>query len=405
MTGHKRIFIAAALALGALGTQGFGARAQDADTARFGALEARTQILVAQLAGRPPAAIPNVEEPAPLQRVQDSGALSVRLDRLDSQLRALTGQIEQLQFQQRKLEEQQRKAQADADFRFLELGGKPAPAKQGALSEPPRLPAQAALPAPATVPAALPPLASGPAQPLPGAGRRLPKAASGGDAFDPAAQPNAPGVPRPLGGAAPQGAALPGPAATLPGGPISLSDEPDPLSAPVELGKPGLNRQSGNSGIEPLNPGAAPQTPPVAVLPAPQTTAALPLPAAPADDYQGALASLKQGQYEVAEAALRTYIAKNPRSSRLPDATYYLGETYFQRGRHREAAEQFLKLSTDYSGSTRAPDSLLRLGLSLRAMGANEQACATFGEIARKYPAASPTVRRGAEQEIKRGKC
>ena len=95
----------------------------------------------------------------------------------------------------------------------------------------------------------------------------------------------------------------------------------------------------------------------------------------------------------------------HPRSSRLPDATYYLGETFFQRGRHREAAEQFLKISTDYSGSSRAPEGLLRLGLSLRAMGANEQACATFGEVARKYPAAPIAVRKGAEREIQRGKC
>ena len=359
MTGFTRGMIAAVLALGVMGVPGQPARAQDA------------------------------------------AGLAVRLDRLDNQLRTLTGLIEQLQFQQKKLEEQMRKAQADADFRFQELGGKPAPVKQGAAAEAPRGPAaQAALPA-----TPLPPLAAGPAQQLtPGGLRKPARPPSAGDAFDPASQPNAPGAPKPLGGPP-----LPGPATILPGGPISPGDDPDPLGNPVELGQPGQLRPAGNSGIEPLNPGAAPLTPPALIpgapLSAPSVTAALPPAAGPVDDYQSALASLKLGQYEVAEQGLRGFILKNPRSSRLPDATYYLGETFFQRGRHREAAEQFLKISTDYSGSSRAPEGLLRLGLSLRAMGANEQACATFGEVARKYPAAPIAVRKSAEREIQRGKC
>ena len=345
-------------------------------------------------------------------RAQDAASLSVKIDRLENQLRAMTGLIEQMQFQQKRMEEQLRKAQADSDFRFQELGVKGGAApKQGAAAEPPRQPAVAALPPVAAPPAAaLPPLAAGPAQPLPARLPRKPlKPAAGGDAFDPAAQPAAPGAPKPLGGA------LPGPATILPGGPISLENDSDPLARPVELGQPRQNAGPGNSGIEPLNPGAAPLTPPAPVgagappavpqPPAPPVTAALPPPTVPADDYQAGLASLKAGQYDAAEQALRSFMSKNPRSSRLPDATYYLGETFFQRGRHREAAEQYLKLSTDYSGSTRAPDGLLRLGLSLKAMGANEQACATFGEVARKYPNAPIAVRKGAEREIQRAKC
>ena len=69
---------------------------------------------------------------------------------------------------------------------------------------------------------------------------------------------------------------------------------------------------------------------------------------------------------------------------RLADATFYIGETFAQRGSPREAAEQYLKISTDFATSPRAPEAMLRLGVQLKALGAKEQACATFTEIERK---------------------
>ena len=89
----------------------------------------------------------------------------------------------------------------------------------------------------------------------------------------------------------------------------------------------------------------------------------------------------------------------------MADATYWLGESYLQRNRPREAAEQFLKVSTEFSRSGKAPDALLRLGVSLTALGAKDQACATLAEVERKYPSASPNVRQGVEREMKRARC
>ena len=99
---------------------------------------------------------------------QDAADAIVRLSRLESQVRQLSGQIEQLQFENRQLKEQLRKFQEDVEFRFQEGRGGSRP------------------PAPAASPVAA---AASPAQP--------PEARS--DAFDPAAGPEAPGAPRPLG--------------------------------------------------------------------------------------------------------------------------------------------------------------------------------------------------------------
>ena len=88
-----------------------------------------------------------------------------------------------------------------------------------------------------------------------------------------------------------------------------------------------------------------------------------------------------------------------------PDAVFYIGETYFQRSRPREAAEQYLKVTTDYAKSSRAPESLVRLGQTLAALGNGEQACATFSELGKRYPNATASVKRLAEREAAKDHC
>ena len=128
-------------------------------------------------------------------------------------------------------------------------------------------------------------------------------------------------------------------------------------------------------------------------------------PARPRDDFDAAAAALKGEQFETAENGFKTFLDKYPKDKLVPDAVFYLGETYFQRNRYREAAEQYLKISTDYSKTAKAPDSLLRLGQSLDKLGAKEQACAAFAEVGRKYPNASAGLRAMADREAKRVQC
>ncbi len=110
-------------------------------------------------------------------------------------------------------------------------------------------------------------------------------------------------------------------------------------------------------------------------------------------------------QYEQAEMGLRQFIQSHPRDNRVAGATYWLGESYLARGRNREAAEQFLKVSTDYARSAQAPDAMLKLGVTLNALGAREQACATLAELDRKFPNAGAGVRQGVAREQKRARC
>ncbi|WP_442753874.1 tol-pal system protein YbgF [Methylocystis sp. JAN1] len=275
----------------------------------------------------------------------DAAALMSRVDRLERDIRRLTGQNEELQHKVQLLEEQLRAAREIA----------PHPAES----------------APALRPATAP-------APAPVAGSKR------GDAFDPASDPAAPGVPKPLGSTTPS-APLPNPPKTAAGA-VTTAPPPREVGQPLDIAH---GRLVGDQ------PAATPQ-----IAPAPAAA-----PPGPKEEYEEAVATLKAGRFEAAEKELEAFLAKNPKSKYAPAATFNLGESFFLRGRHREAAEKYLEISQKYGQSAQAPDALLRLGQSLGAMGAREQACASFNEIGMKYPGSAARIRDAASRESKKLSC
>jgi tol-pal system protein YbgF len=363
--------------------------AQDAAMVRPDAqiAAARNEIHVAQGYGRPPGEIGapsdgsyDGEPEAATQ--QDSAGLLVRIGRLESQMRQMSGQIEQMQFEAGRLAEQLKKFQEDVDFRMRESGA------QGA--KPPQRRGEA----PETQ---INGNDWGQAQ---GAAAAPSHAKARGDAFDPAQIPGAPGAPRPLGSAAPAANTEQTGARSNESGQAGF-DRNDP-GAPLDLSN-GRSRLAGPPPTMPAPMASASVSSSVMATPGDTVIAAAPNSAK--EEFDIALGFFKQRAYENAEKGFAGFLEKNPKNKLASDAIYYLGESFYQRGRQPEAAEQYLKISTQYANSPRAPDALLRLGQSLNALGAKDQACATYGEIARKYPNAPATVKVGAEREAKRAQC
>ena len=58
-----------------------------------------------------------------------------------------------------------------------------------------------------------------------------------------------------------------------------------------------------------------------------------------------------------------------------------------------------------FDKNAQAPDALLRLGQSLAALGEKEAACASLGEVLRKYPRAPLSVKQSVDREQKRTHC
>ena len=308
-----------------------------------------SDVVPAQGYNPPPADIDNGQDLAP-GADSDAAALTTRIDRLERDLRRLTGQNEELQHKVQLLEEQLRTAKQEP------------PHAGDAARRPTPLPAAPATP---------------PTTPAPAAGRRS-------DAFDPAAQPAAPGAPRPLGTTAPS---APLENAARPSGSVTTAPPVREVGQPLDIAHGRLV-------------GDQPTAAPAEIAPPPSAA-----PPGPKEEYDQAVAALRAGKYEEAEKSLSTFLTKNGKSKLAPAATFSLGESFFLRGRHREAAEKYLEVSTKFGELAQAPEALLRLGQSLGAMGAKEQACASYSEINVKYPKATTRIREAAQRESKKIQC
>lgn len=316
-------------------------------------------------------------DPQPPAESRDADEDPQRIERLENMVRQLTGQNEQLQYRVRQLEEQLRAAQ----------GGVAAAPQQAPAAQLP--PAQ---PQPVQQPNAAPPIrqqqaVNQPVAPIdqPQAG---PRRGGRGDAFDPSQNPNAPGVPRALGG----------------------GQMPVPAEGPAgaQVGAPG-GRNAGEpldlATTSPRNPMAPPQGAPDRGQ---GTTAALttaPPTQTPRDEFDLGIGYMQRKDYALAEETMRNFTQKYPNDRLVADAQYWLGESQYQRQQYRDAAESFLAVTSKYDKSAKAPDSLLRLGQSLAALKQKEAACAALGEVGRKYPKASSGVKQSVEREQKRTGC
>jgi tol-pal system protein YbgF len=190
-------------------------------------------------------------------------------------------------------------------------------------------------------------------------------------------------------------------AATEPPPPVSDAPAPGPrqLGAPLDLST--LNRTQ--TGAAPA--GELPAPPPNNPSATGAMQATLPPGNTPRDEYDLAYGYVLHKDYALAANTFRAFLRQYPSDRLAPEAQYWLGESLFQQQQYRDAAESFLAVSTKYEATARAPEALLRLGQSLAALGEKEAACASLGEILRKYPHASASVRQSVEREQKRGHC
>ena len=140
--------------------------------------------------------------------------------------------------------------------------------------------------------------------------------------------------------------------------------------------------------------------------PGQQTAQAYALPGNTAEEqYKHAFSLLSQANYGEAELALRTFVEQNPDDPLAGNAKYWLGETYYVRQDFEQAAITFAEAYQRYPDNTKAPDNLLKLGMSLAALGSKTDACGTFAELLKRYPNAAVTVQQRAKQERRRLGC
>lgn len=121
--------------------------------------------------------------------------------------------------------------------------------------------------------------------------------------------------------------------------------------------------------------------------------------------YDASFQALREQKYDRAEKGFKEFIQRYSSDALTGNAQYWLGETYYVRGKYAEAAKVFATGYQKYPKSTKAPDNLLKLGLSLAQSGKKQDACITLQQLGIQYANAAAVIKQRAADEQKKLNC
>ena len=125
----------------------------------------------------------------------------------------------------------------------------------------------------------------------------------------------------------------------------------------------------------------------------------------PEEQYEFAVSFMKVGDYETAEFALKEFIDKNKDHDLAGSAQYWYGETFRIRQLYSDAATAYLDGYQNYPKSKKAPDNLLKLGITMVELGEKDQGCKMINGVEKQYPKANQSVIQKAKYESQKFEC
>jgi tol-pal system protein YbgF len=126
---------------------------------------------------------------------------------------------------------------------------------------------------------------------------------------------------------------------------------------------------------------AAPPPPAPASPPRPAVTAAT-----PAELYKNALNDYTEGNYDLAIEGFRSYITLYPKTTLLPNAHYWLGESFYRRKNHDLAIKQFELFLKDYPKNAKAASAMLKQGYAYLEMGDTSRGRTVLTRLVKRFP-------------------
>jgi tol-pal system protein YbgF len=107
-------------------------------------------------------------------------------------------------------------------------------------------------------------------------------------------------------------------------------------------------------------------------------------------EYQEALGLIRDGKVEKGRAALNDFIADNPKSPLLPNALYWLGESFYHEKRYGQAILTFKEVLRRFPKHHKSPASLLKIGYSYANLGDAQNARFYLETLIQEYPESEP---------------
>jgi tol-pal system protein YbgF len=126
----------------------------------------------------------------------------------------------------------------------------------------------------------------------------------------------------------------------------------------------------------------------------------------PQQQYDAAMQLLRAGDYAGAEGGLQLFLDLNTEHGLAPNAAYWLAETHYVRKNYAAAAAAFARNYRLYGkDDAKAPDNLLKLGMSLQGLQETDKACRTYAELAKEFPNAPAHIQQALSRERERAAC
>lgn len=124
-----------------------------------------------------------------------------------------------------------------------------------------------------------------------------------------------------------------------------------------------------------------------------------------AEIYQTGLNALKANDFVTSEQNFTRIVSQNPNDKLAGNAQYWLGEVYYAKKDFAKAAVAFAKGYQNYKNGAKGADSLFKLGMSMKSLKKDADACAAFKSLKTEFPKADAGLLKKAETEAKNLKC
>lgn len=124
-----------------------------------------------------------------------------------------------------------------------------------------------------------------------------------------------------------------------------------------------------------------------------------------AERYKFAMNIMKSGDFEKAEIAFKEFVDAHTKHELAGSAQFWYGETFYIRQLYEDAAVAFLDGYQKYPNSPKAPENLLKLGVTLAELGETEQGCKMITNLKKAYPKTDASILQKSSYEKKRFNC
>ena len=124
-----------------------------------------------------------------------------------------------------------------------------------------------------------------------------------------------------------------------------------------------------------------------------------------AEQYKYAMNIMKSGDFEKAEIAFKEFVDTHSKHELAGSAQFWYGETFYIRQLYEDAASAFLEGYQKYPNSPKAPENLLKLGVTLAELGEIEQGCKMIINLKKAYPKTDAAILQKSSYEKKRFNC